>query len=174
VLDNRRCISYLTIELRGPIPRELRPLIGQWVFGCDICQDVCPVNRKAAITDDPAFQPRTDVPTPKLVDLLQLDVETFREKFRNSPVKRAKLSGLKRNACVALGNAGDVSSSAALARALTEEDALVRGHAAWALGRIGGREAQTALECALRSETDEGVREEIASALDELTSAARF
>ena len=139
VIDNRRCISFLTIELRGAIPRDLRPLVGDWVFGCDICQDVCPVNRKTAESLEPAFRQRHDFGAPALIPLLDLDDEGFRERFRRSPIKRAKRVGLQRNVCVALGNIGDEAAVPALAKALESQDALVRGHAAWALGRIGGR-----------------------------------
>ncbi len=106
VIDNTRCISYLTIENRGPIPRELRPLMFDWIFGCDICQDVCPVNRKAAPTEEPAFQ-KTSLTTVDLEAILEITEDAFRVRFRNSPIKRAKLVGLQRNACVALGNSGD-------------------------------------------------------------------
>ena len=136
VLDNQRCISHLTIENRGAIPRDLRPLMLDWVFGCDICQDVCPVNVKAAYSRERAFQKKRFTSL-ELVDLLEMTEEEFRLRFVNSPIKRAKLSGLKRNACVALGNAGDRSAVPALVRALRGEGPLVRGHAAWALGRLG-------------------------------------
>ena len=161
VIDNRLCISFLTIELRGPIPRELRPLVGDWVFGCDICQDVCPVNRKASTSSEPAFQRRHDFSAPELLPLLDLDQDGFSERFRNSPIKRAKLEGLQRNVCVALGNIGDQGSAPALARALGNRSALVRMHAAWALGRIGGEDAETALREALTLEDDDEVLEEI-------------
>ena len=166
VLDNTRCISYLTIENRGSIPIPLRPLMSDWVFGCDICQDVCPVNVKAAYTREQAFQKRR-FSTLDLVDFLQITDEEFRERFRNSPVKRARRVGLQRNACVALGNAGSPAAVPALARALREEESLVRGHAAWALGRIGGIEARRALESALAHEEEPETREEIRSALAE-------
>ncbi len=167
VIDNRRCISYLTIENRGPIPRELRPLIGDWVFGCDICQDVCPVNRKATASQEPAFR-RRGLSTLELTSLLAMTQEEFRERFQGSPIKRAKLEGLKRNACVVLGNLGEVSAVPALARALREEAPLVRGHAAWALGRIGGGPAEAALVEALGRESDPQVVEEIQAALAEV------
>ncbi len=161
VIDNRKCISYLTIELRGPIPRELRPLVGDWVFGCDICQDVCPVNRKAAPSTEPAFQKRHDFDAPALLPILELDDEAFRERFRKSPIKRAKRVGLQRNVCVALGNIGDPVAVPALMKALQSADALVREHAAWALGRIGGEAAVEALEGASHEETDDSVLVEI-------------
>ncbi len=167
VLDNRRCISFLTIELRGPIPRDLRPLVGDWVFGCDICQDVCPVNRAAPETVEPAFRQRHDFAAPDLLPLLELDDTAFSERFRKSPVKRAKRVGLQRNVCVALGNIGDPAAVPALASALAERPPLVRMHAAWALGRIGGQDAVKALSERLQQEQDEEVREEIRLALDD-------
>ncbi len=169
VIDNRKCISFLTIELRGSIPRELRPLVGAWVFGCDICQDVCPVNRKARLGGEAAFRQRGDFAAPELIPLLELDEQGFRERFRGSPIKRAKLSGLKRNACVALGNLGDAAAVPALASALSGDDTLVRSHAAWALGRIGGPAARSALRAAQPTESDTDVAEEIALALAEAT-----
>jgi epoxyqueuosine reductase len=177
VLDNRRCISYLTIELRGSIPVELRPLIGNHIFGCDICQQVCPVNLVAerrlrasgglGVTGERlAFQPRTpDASSPALIPLLALDEEGFRERFRHSPIKRAKRRGLLRNVCVALGNSGDLAAVPALTRALDDAEPLVRGHAAWALGRIGGQAARTALERAMERERDESVLRELRYAL---------
>ena len=167
VIHNTKCISYLTIELRGAIPRDLRPLVGDWVFGCDICQDVCPVNRKAGKSLEPAFQQRHDFSAPALMPPLELDDQGFRELFRNSPVKRAKRAGLQRNLCVALGNIGDRRAVPALVRCLGGPDALVRLHAAWALGRIGGREAEEALQSALSCEDDPEVREEIEMSLGE-------
>lgn len=180
VLDNRRCISYLTIELRGSIPVELRPLMGAHIFGCDICQQVCPVNQVAVrrlsrrgVADDETklapFRPRApDFASPALVPLLSLDDEEFRERFRGSPIKRAKRRGLLRNVCVALGNIGDPVAIPALGRALRDHEPLVRGHAAWALGAIGGDEAQALLERALIDEPDQTVRTELRYAMDML------
>jgi len=161
VLDNRKCISYLTIELRGVIPRELRPLMGDWVFGCDICQDVCPVNWKAAKGSETAFQKRHDFDAPELLPLLEMDDEEFRERFRNSPIKRTKRKGLQRNVCVALGNLGDARAIPALRKALVCDESLIRLHAAWALGRIGGDEALGCLKLAIAQETDPDVLDEI-------------
>ena len=168
VIDNRRCISFLTIELRGSIPRDLRPLVGDWVFGCDICQDVCPVNRKAFQSLEPAFRQRHDFGAPALVPLLDLDDEGFRERFRKSPIKRAKRVGLQRNVCVALGNIGDEAAVPALVQALRSRDALVREHAAWALGRIGGEEAASALRATVDGESDPSARAEIELSLKEM------
>ena len=173
VIDNTRCISFLTIELRGPIPREMRPLIGDWVFGCDICQDVCPVNRKAELGLEPAFSQRHDFSAPDLIPLLDLDDEAFRERFRNSPVKRAKRVGLQRNVCVALGNIGDDTAVDALAKSLRGAEPLVRMHAAWALGRIGGHRAEQALRLSLDGEADPDVVEEIEAALVEQAQPVR-
>lgn len=172
VIDNKRCISYLTIELRGAIPRELRPLVGDWVFGCDICQDVCPVNRKAMGSLEPAFRQRHDFAAPALIPLLDLDQAGFSARFRRSPIKRAKRIGLQRNVCVALGNIGDTAAIPALTAALQKHDSgIVRQHAAWALGRIGGDDAETALRRALDSETDDEVLAEIRLALAETEAA---
>ncbi len=171
VLDNRRCISYLTIENRGAIPRELRPLVGDWVFGCDLCQDVCPVNFKASHSGEEAFRAiRFDLL--ELAEMLDLTEEGFRERFRNSPIKRATRTGLQRNVCVALGNTGDTASVGALAKSLKEGETLVRGHAAWALGQIGGEEAVRALERASLAEADADALNEIAEALDQAREKA--
>jgi epoxyqueuosine reductase len=182
VLDNRRCISYLTIELRGAIPLELRPLIGNHIFGCDICQEVCPINQRAEIrlraagrlggTREPlAFRPRAGAgSSPALIELLALDDEGFRARFRHSPIKRTKRRGLLRNVCVALGNSGERDAVPALARALDDHEALVRRHAAWALGRLGGEVAYEALAAASAREQEPEVRAEIAYALDELSN----
>ena len=172
VVDNSRCISYLTIENRGAIPKEMRPLVQDWVFGCDICQDVCPVNRRAreagrpippVATDGyPEGQGRMD-----LVQLLEMSEDEFRQRFAGTSIMRAKRVGMQRNACVALGNAADESAVSALGWALASAEPLVRGHAAWALGRIGGGEAVGALAKAIKSETDPTVLEEISEALAE-------
>lgn len=215
VLDARRCISYLTIELRGPIPRDLRPLMGDWVFGCDVCQEVCPYNRgmnagsfgieafaglvgharsrpkplvrccnepsfeqnfqnpqrekpaKASIPEQPAMILKTRIPVGSLslAELLALDGTAFRACFRGTPVLRAKRRGLVRNACVAAGNSRDPSLVPFLVALLSDAEPLVRGHAAWALGQIGGHEAVRALVHAQVREPDLWVREEIASAV---------
>jgi epoxyqueuosine reductase len=167
VLDARRCISYLTIELKGPIPRPLRPLLGNRIFGCDVCQEVCPWNHRfARPTSEPVFQPRPEGMAPHLLDLIALDEEGFRRRFRGSPVKRPKRRGLLRNVCVALGNWRDPVAVPALARAVRDPEPLIRGHAAWALGRIATDEAHQELEQALRVEEDEWVREELRRSVD--------
>ena len=174
VIDNTKCISYLTIELKGSIPIELRSLVGDWVFGCDICQDVCPVNRKAepgktAISGD--FKQRPGFATPDLLALLELDQKTFSRIYKNSPVKRAKRIGLQRNACVALGNNGDSSAVQPLIKALKGSESLIRGHAAWALGKFaesGDCKALEALRSARDKENDDDVLFEIKFALSSM------
>jgi epoxyqueuosine reductase len=148
LLDARRCISYLTIELRNSIPTEFREPIGRHVFGCDICQDVCPWNRRAPITSLPNFQPRQreehSLFSPELEWLLSLTEEQFREIFRKGPVKRTKWRGLLRNVCVALGNSGMKPVDARyqeicarLSHLASSDDALLAEHAEWALDRLG-------------------------------------
>ena len=183
VLDNTRCISYLTIELRGSIPIELRPLMGNLIFGCDICQQVCPVNKVVEkrlgfrkeggearqllqVRRREEFRPRAGIGSnPELIPLLSLTEEQFRERFHSSPIRRTKRRGLLRNVCVALGNSGDPLAVPALINALSDYEPLVRGHAAWALGCIGGEQARRALDDALMSESDEEVKNEIRYAL---------
>jgi len=135
-IDARRCISYLTIELKDEIPSDLRPLMQNWVFGCDVCQQVCPWNRFAAQEGDPAFSPRETIPLPVLTEELSLTFETFNRKFKGSPIKRAKRRGYLRNVAVALGNSGDPSALPALEQALNDSEPLVREHAEWAIQNI--------------------------------------
>ncbi|MBN1453312.1 MAG: tRNA epoxyqueuosine(34) reductase QueG [Anaerolineales bacterium] len=136
-IDARRCISYLTIELKGDIPEELRPLLGNWVFGCDVCQMVCPWNRFATNTFDEAFAPRPDVPRPNLIRELELTPEAFNRKFKNNPVKRAKRRGYLRNVAIALGNSGDKSTIPTLENARKDAEPLVLEHVDWALKNLG-------------------------------------
>lgn len=164
VIDNARCISHLTIENRGPIPRPLRPLIGDWIFGCDLCQEVCPVNRKAQPAQEPTFG-RHELATVDLIALLEMSDADFRERFQGTPILRAKRVGLQRNACVALGNGKNPAAIPALTRALQQSEPLVRAHAAWALGQIGGTTATAALQTAATQEKDPEVLAEIQSAL---------
>lgn len=170
-LDARRCLSYLTIELKGAIPVELRQKIGNWIFGCDICQQVCPWNlRFSPAQGDPAFAPRQAVPQPDLLAEIKLNRESFNQKFKDSPIKRTKRRGYLRNVTLALGNvAGSAKTgeiSTALGRVLQEEaEPLVRAHAAWALGQMGGLLTRPYLLQALASETDEMVLIEIDLAL---------
>ena len=167
VVDSRRCISYHTIELKGAIPLEYRAAMGDRVFGCDDCQDVCPWNRRAPETGHSAFVSRPWNEAPGLIEMLGLTPEEFRTRFRGSPVKRTKRRGLLRNAAVALGNTKDPGAIPALADSLVDDEPLVRGHAAWALGNVGGGRALAVLEQAKKSEEDPWVIEEIDQALAE-------
>jgi len=164
-LDARLCISYLTIELRGPIPRELRRLIGNRIFGCDICQEVCPWNCETPATREPRFQPREELTGPDLVGLANLGEAEFREHYSGTAIERAKRHGFLRNVAVALGNWGDSAALPALITSLNEDVPLVRGHAAWALGCMATPEARSALQNRLQLERDDWVREEIQLAL---------
>jgi epoxyqueuosine reductase len=136
-LDATRCIAYLTIELRGSIPEDLRAGIGRQVFGCDICQDVCPWNRKAPVTTAAELQPRPALVNPHLERLARLTPEEFRETFRGSPVKRAKHAGLLRNVAVAMGNSGERRFLPVLRDLCEHEDSIVSEHARWAMGKLG-------------------------------------
>jgi epoxyqueuosine reductase len=162
-----RCLSFQTIEQRGAIPHEIRPLLGDWVYGCDVCQEVCPYTKAAKPDPDPAFLPRTlDNAYPSPRRLLTMPNEEFREIYRGTPVTRAKRRGLARNAAVALGNIGNRDHVPLLAQTLaTHDEPLVRGHAAWALGHLGGRHATDALNTARHREPDAAVQEEITTAL---------
>ena len=143
VMDAARCISYLTIELRGPIPVELRPAIGNRVYGCDICQEVCPWNERFSTpAAEPAYSPRAELDNPSLIDLatrlLEMSGKAFLREYRDSPVARARRNGLLRNVCVALGNWGAPEAVPVLERAARDRSELVREHARWALERIAG------------------------------------
>jgi epoxyqueuosine reductase len=135
-LDANRCISYLTIEKRGEIPENFRDDMGRHVFGCDICQDVCPWNRKAPVTTAPEFQPREGLVNPALEWLAEMTDEEFRERFRGSPIRRAKRSGLRRNAVVAMGNSGDHRFMPVLEKLAADEDPVVAEHATWAVRKL--------------------------------------
>jgi epoxyqueuosine reductase len=175
-LDARRCISYLTIELRDEIPVELREPIGGLIYGCDICQDVCPWNVKFAreLSEGSPFAPR-EVLAGKDArqlarELLAMSQEEFSAAFKNSPMKRAKQRGLKRNAAVVLGNVGTGEDANVLARALDDEEPLVRKHVAWALDRFGSASATDVLRLRLMAESDASVIRALDSALAELQS----
>lgn len=217
-IDSRRCISYLTIEHRGPIPLELRPLMGAWVFGCDICQDVCPPSNEPYLHSDEdraawraslrdvvatarsGSQPRSpaerhgrsapramraegsppgagpSLQSIDLVQLLQMTHAEYLELFRGTSIRRAKVWMLRRNAAIALGNTGGAEAIAPLHRAMrTDEHVIVRGHAAWALGRTGcrtGQRVDALLERALEGEADHTARHEIEDALRAVAAAA--
>jgi epoxyqueuosine reductase len=165
-LEAGRCISYLTIELRGEIPQNLRASLQDWTFGCDVCQQVCPWNRFAPPEGDSAFAPRPEVQLSELSAEMSLTAEDFSRKFKHSAVKRAKRGGYLRNVAVALGNSGEPDAVNALHAALkSDPEALVRAHAAWALGKIGCEESRRALDSAFRDEKDPQVLAEIQEAL---------
>lgn len=136
-LDARRCISYLTIELRGPVPDEFKPMMGDWIFGCDVCQEVCPWNRKAPQGREPAFAENGG--QFDLIELLEMNEDQFRARFRHTALWRAGRAGLARNAALALGNSGDERALPTLQRALGDADEGVREAAAWAVRKIGER-----------------------------------
>lgn len=167
VLDARRCISYLTIETKDPIPRDLRSLVGTRVFGCDVCQDVCPFNASEAPRPRaPELAPRASLDAPELVNLLELSASGYRKLVRRSALRRVGKPQLQRNAAVALGNSGDPRAIPALVRSLDREpSSLVREHVAWALGRLGGPAARAALERARTGDADQTVRDEASEAL---------
>jgi epoxyqueuosine reductase len=135
-LDSNKCISYLTIEKRGAIPEELRDGMGRHVFGCDICQDVCPWNRKAPVTDASEFQARQGLINPALEWLAEMKAEEFRNTFRGSPIRRTKLSGLRRNAVIAMGNSGRREFVPTLEKLGVDEDPVVAEAAVWALQKL--------------------------------------
>jgi epoxyqueuosine reductase len=170
-LDATRCISYLTIEAKGEIPVEMRAAVGGLVYGCDICQEVCPFSRKFSreLQEDSAFGIRAALSGRDAGalarELLAMSAREFSEAFRGSPMKRAKLRGLQRNSAVVLGNVGASEDVPLLARALSSGESLVRAHAAWALGRVGGPAAVAALRAREAVESDETVLDEIRSAL---------
>lgn len=165
VMDAARCISYLTIELKGTVPRELRAAIGNRVFGCDICQEACPWNAKSPAAADPAYAPRNGLDGAPLVELakrlLPMSGKRFKREFAGSPVERAGRNGLLRNVCVALGNWGAGRAAPVLREALADRSPLVRGHAAWALRRIGTPAAARALAERRQIEADPAVLEEL-------------
>lgn len=170
VLDAARCISAVTIEDHGPVPEPLRGQVGDWLFGCDVCQEVCPWNRHAPGSLEPAFQPRAGSSLP-LADLLGLDDAGFRARFRGTPLFRAKRRGLLRSAAIVLGNRPDAASGPALFAALADSDAVVRGAAAWALGRwiaagVSAEACRATLAARRTIETDAEVRREIEGALE--------
>lgn len=165
VVDARRCISYLTIEHKGVIPRDLRPGIGRHVYGCDVCLEVCPWNRFAQVGRQVLLSARFDLPQLTLADLLALTPESFAATFRKTPIKRLKLAGLLRNACIVAGNSGDVTLLPALVGLATHALPLVRAHAVWAVRRLAGTEAAALLQAARAAETDAAVLAEYEGAV---------
>lgn len=173
VLDARRCISYLTIEHKSAIPRELRPRLGNWVFGCDVCQTVCPWNRFAVQTLETEFFPvdenraAVDRAAPLLAELLQLSEASFTARFARSPIERIGRARLVRNACVAAGNSQQSIFAPLLINLLADENPLVRAHAGWALSRLPAASARAELAQRLPSESDEMVRAEWQTLIDQ-------
>jgi len=171
VVDAQRCISYLTIEYKGMIPRELRPLLGNRIFGCDDCQSICPWNRHAVAPEPDHLLPRGENILPELASLLVLDEAGFRHRFRKSPVRRTGRAGLLRNVIVAMGNSGSSDFVPMLLTALHDDEPLLRGHAAWALARLATesdrQQTHLHLQQKLAMEEDAMVREEILLAIEQ-------
>ena len=164
-IDARRCISYLTIELKGSIPQQFRSAMGNMVFGCDICQEVCPWNRNVPISLEAGFRPRAENIMPNLISLMFLTQEEFSKRFKNSPVKRAKRKGFLRNVAIALGNWGSPLAIQALKHGLQDEEPLIRSHSAWALGQIDHPDARKTLQESFKQERHIDVIQEIQDAL---------
>ena len=153
-IDARRCISYLTIEHKGPIPRDLRPLIGNRIYGCDDCLAVCPWNKYARLTVEPAFLPRAELAAPRLADLAALDDAGFRAVFRKSAIKRIGRDRFVRNVLIAIGNSGSPELAGSAEKLLQDASALVRGAAVWALRRLDPDRAEALRPRAVAAETD--------------------
>jgi epoxyqueuosine reductase len=169
VLDARLCISYLTIESRGSIPRRLRSFIGNRIYGCDDCQEVCPWNRFATIASEKGFEPRPENLKPELMEWIRITPREFKQRFKNSPILRATRDGFVRNIAVALGNSHNKKAVAALKAAVRDESVLVRSHAAWALGQIATKQAFHALKDVEPEERNPEVLAEIGLALENST-----
>jgi epoxyqueuosine reductase len=164
-LDARKCISYLTIELAGSAPSEVRSLEQDWLFGCDACQEACPWNRRTPTTSEEAFRPAPWANPAKLIGLFALDDVAFRERFRRTPMWRSRRRGILRNAAIALGNRPHEPAAPALIGGLDDEEPVVRAACAWALGRYTGHVVQEALTARLSIETDPEVLAEIEAAI---------
>lgn len=166
VLDARQCISYLTIELRDqPIPTKLRHGVEDWLFGCDLCQDVCPWNSKAPVSQELEFQPRENLNPTDAAWLLTLDEEQFRKEFRKTPLDRPGRAGLLRTACIVLGNVGGPQHLPILLESLHDSEPLIRGAAAWGIAQLGTSTEQAELQSRLESEDNESVKIELQNAL---------
>ena len=159
VLDSRKCISYLTIELKGVIPVEFRKAMGNHIYGCDDCQIVCPWNSFAVKTDEDSF--RAGDGSFQLIELMSLNDEVFRKRFKKSPIKRTKRRGLLRNVAVALGNSGNLSAVGPLINALSDHEPLIRAHVIWALGELLGKKALPIFNKTLTNEEEDIVKNEI-------------
>ena len=165
LLDATKCISYLTIEHRSPIPLELRPNMGDWILGCDVCQDVCPWNRKASFSEQPEYAPAPNHNPIDLRKLFALDDDAFRARFRKTPLWRPKRRGILRNAAIVLGNQPHVDNLAPLGRGINDEEPLIRGASAWALGQHKFDVVNQLLVERLKVERDKTVQAEIELAL---------
>jgi epoxyqueuosine reductase len=170
-LDARKCISYLTIELKGPIRAELREGQGDWLFGCDVCQEVCPWNRRTPIAEEEMLRPMPGANPADLAELFALDEAAFGKRFRATPLWRPKRRGLLRNAAIALGNGPHEPALAGLLRGLNDAEPLVRAASAWALGRYANPTALKALQTRLAVESDADVRQEIDAAIADSAAA---
>ena len=159
ILDARKCISYLTIELKGVIPIEFRKAMGNHIYGCDDCQVVCPWNSFAVKTDEESF--RAQDGSFQLIELIRLNDEGFRKRFKKSPVKRTKRRGLLRNVAVALGNSGNLSAVDPLIDALSDHEPLIRAHVVWALGELIGKKALPILNKTLTNKEEDIVKNEV-------------
>lgn len=164
-VENDRCISFLTIENRGPIPTELRNLMGTWIFGCDLCQEICPVNRMAGEIAFDEFRMRKELDQFDMREILRMTEDAFEDRFKGSAIMRAKYVGMQRNVCVALGNIGSADDEGLLKETLGNPSALVRGHAVWALSQIGTPSAMDALVLLTSTEQDPTVIAELESVL---------
>jgi len=165
LLDATRCISYLTIELQDAIPTELRPGMDDWVFGCDVCQDVCPWNHDSPTSKETVFSPDPNLHPLELTQLFDLGEQDFRARFRKTPLWRSHRRGLLRNAAIVLGNQKALHATAALSKGLEDEEPLVRGASAWALGKLDSPAARQILQARQSLERDAQVQAEIALAL---------
>ncbi|MFQ5876075.1 MAG: tRNA epoxyqueuosine(34) reductase QueG [Acidobacteriota bacterium] len=166
LIDSNRCISYLTIEARGTLARERREALGEWVFGCDVCQEVCPWNRKVEVTADGDFLPGPRLRDGGLADLIRLDPPGFRSRLGGTPLDRPRRQGVVRNALIVAANTGDGPGLDAAEDRLADRDPVVRSAAAWALGRAGGGKRRRLLEAARAAEPDPAVRGEIETAIE--------
>ncbi len=170
-IDAGRCISYLTIENKGAIPVELRPVVGDWVFGCDICQQVCPWNIRFAQSGAPVLpglEPHPEWSTASLIEDIKLTPDTFKQKFKDNPVLRSKYRGYLRNIAVVIGNQRDERTLPDLKRLMQDEaEPLIRAHVAWALGQLGNTAARQVLQTHLYTDPADEVRREIRLALDQ-------
>ncbi len=169
VLDATRCISYLTIELQQSIPTDLRPQMQDWVFGCDVCQDVCPWNHHAPKSEEQTFQPQSNLNPLELAELFNLDEPAFRTRFRKTPLWRSHRRGLLRNAAIALGNQRHPSALPALTQGLQDPEPLVRAACVWALAQLPSTKAQQKLQDHQATETDPQVQTELTAALHQVT-----